>query len=93
MSRTVNNQGSSSASDLLMSQTVNSQGSSSASDPLMSQTVNSQGSSSASELLMSQGAVDRKDTQGSFGIDEKRIITNLEQVIHDNPVNLDETFL
>lgn len=82
-----------SAPDLLVSPKNSDHYSVSASDLLMSQTGNSQGSSSASDLLMSQGAVDRKDTQGSFGIDEKRIITNLEEVIHDNPVNLDETFL
>lgn len=82
-----------SAPDLLVSPKKSDHYSVSASDLLMSQTGNNQGSSSASDLLMSQGAVDRKDTQGSFGIDEKRIITNLEEVIHDNPVNLDETFL
>jgi len=48
---------------------------------------------SASDLLMSQGAVDSKDTQGSFDIAGKWIIENVEELFNDNTVNLDKTFL
>ena len=63
-----------SASDLLVSLKNSYHDSVSASDLLMSQTDNSRGCASASDLLMSQGAVQSKDTQGCFDIDEKRII-------------------
>lgn len=68
-----------SAPDLLVSHKDSDHDSVSTSDLLMSQTGNSQGSASASDLLMSHGAVDRKDTQGSFNIDEQRIIKKIRR--------------
>ena len=60
---------------------------------LVSQTGNIQGPASASNLLMSQGAVASKDTQDSFDIADIRMKQFLEDVLNDNTVNLDETFL
>ena len=62
------------------------------SDFLLLQTDNGQGSASATDLLASQGAVDNNDLPEKLNIIDRKIIQDLNE-LHDNTVNLNETFL
>jgi hypothetical protein len=56
------------------------------------ETGNGQCSASASDLLVSQGFVDGNDVPDKFNIVNRKVIEDLSE-LHNNTVNLSETFL
>jgi hypothetical protein len=81
-----------SASDPLMCHTGSDQENANVSDFPLSQTDNGQDSASAPDLLVSQGIVDGNDVPGECNIVNRKVIEYLSE-LHNNTVNLNETFL
>jgi hypothetical protein len=79
-------------SDPLMSHTGSDQENSNASDLLLLQTDNGKGTASVPYLLVSQRVVDDNDAPEEFNIGNRKVIEDLSE-LHNNTVNLNETFL